>query len=75
MYLPIAIAGYAIYGESVGPNFATSLSATPLSLVGNVMMAIHLVCAFVILINPVCQEMEELYNINSGKPTLVIFPI
>ncbi|OWR41944.1 uncharacterized protein LOC116777885 [Danaus plexippus] len=78
MYLPIAIAGYAIYGESVGPNFATSLSATPLSLVGNVMMAIHLVCAFVILINPVCQEMEELYNINSdaiGYRTLVRFSI
>nr|BAK64380.1 similar to amino acid transporter [Bombyx mori] len=63
LYLPIAIGGYAVYGESVGSNVALSLSATPLTLVGNIFMAIHLVFAFIILINPVCQEMEEIYNI------------
>lgn len=63
LYLPIAIGGYAVYGESVAPNVAASLSATPLTLAGNVLMAVHLVTAFIILINPVCQEMEELYKI------------
>ncbi|XP_023942830.2 uncharacterized protein LOC112049250 [Bicyclus anynana] len=63
LYLPIATAGYAVYGESVGSNFVTSLSPTALTLVGNVLMSIHLVCAFIILINPVCQELEELYSI------------
>ncbi|XP_041986567.1 amino acid transporter AVT1B-like [Aricia agestis] len=63
IYLPISIAGYAVYGESVGPNFITSLTATPLTLVANVLMAIQLVSAFIISINPVCQEMEEMYNI------------
>ncbi|KAJ2954555.1 hypothetical protein O0L34_g2839 [Tuta absoluta] len=63
LYLPIAIGGYAVYGESAGANVVTSLGATPLTLVGNVFMAIHLVSAFIILINPVCQEVEELYNV------------
>ncbi|CAH2103475.1 unnamed protein product [Euphydryas editha] len=74
LYLPIAIGGYAVYGESVGSNFITSLSATPLTLVGNVLIAIHLVTAFIILINPVCQELEELYGISRdsiGYRTLI----
>lgn len=67
LYLPIAIAGYAVYGESVASNFTGSLAATPLTLVANILMTIHLVTAFVILINPVCQEVEELYNTPIGK--------
>ncbi|XP_063634771.1 uncharacterized protein LOC134805365 isoform X2 [Cydia splendana] len=63
LYLPIAIAGYAVYGEAVSPNIVTSLSSTPLTLVANVLMAIHLVFAFIIIINPVCQEVEELYEV------------
>ncbi|KAM3968631.1 os protein [Aphomia sociella] len=63
IYLPIAITGYAVYGESAASNVSTSLSSTPLTLVGNILMALHLVTAFVIIINPVCQEMEELYNV------------
>ncbi|XP_072931430.1 uncharacterized protein [Epargyreus clarus] len=74
MYLPIAIGGYAVYGESVGSNVALSLSATPLTLVGNIFMAAHLVAAFIITVNPVCQEVEEMYNTpreSLGHRTLV----
>lgn len=74
LYLLMAVTGYAVYGESVGPNFATSLSPTPLSLVGNVLMSVHLVSAFVILINPVSQELEELYKVSTdaiGYRTLI----
>nr|NP_001299049.1 amino acid transporter ANTL3-like [Papilio xuthus]BAM18069.1 vesicular inhibitory amino acid transporter [Papilio xuthus] len=74
LYLPIAIGGYAVYGESVAPNISGSLTATPLTLVGNIFMAVHLLAAFIIIINPVCQEMEELYNIprdSLGYRTLV----
>ncbi|XP_013138244.1 PREDICTED: lysine histidine transporter 1-like [Papilio polytes] len=74
LYLPIAIGGYAVYGESVAPNITGSLTATPLTLVGNIFMAVHLLSAFIIIINPVCQEMEELYNIprdSLGYRTLV----
>lgn len=67
LYLPIAIAGYAVYGEAVSPNIVTSLTATPLTLVANVLMAIHLVFAFIIIINPVCQEIEQLYEVPRGN--------
>ncbi|KAJ0183585.1 hypothetical protein K1T71_000008 [Dendrolimus kikuchii] len=63
LYLPIAIGGYVVYGEAAAPNISGSLSATPLTLVANIFMVIHLVFAFIILINPVCQEMEELYKV------------
>ncbi|XP_053624469.2 uncharacterized protein LOC128683182 [Plodia interpunctella] len=74
LYLPIAISGYAVYGESVAPNVSASLSTTPLTLVGNILMALHLMAAFIIIINPVCQEMEELYNVpreSTGRRMLV----
>uniref|UniRef100_A0A2A4JQ93 Amino acid transporter transmembrane domain-containing protein n=1 Tax=Heliothis virescens TaxID=7102 RepID=A0A2A4JQ93_HELVI len=63
LYLLVAIAGYAVYGERVLPNVALSMSATPLTLSANVLMAVHLLSAFIIIINPVCQEVEELYNV------------
>ncbi|XP_026314601.1 amino acid transporter AVT1B-like [Hyposmocoma kahamanoa] len=63
LYLPIAIGGYAVYGESVAPNVSASLSPTPVTLAGNILMVIHLVSAFIILVNPVCQEIEELYDV------------
>lgn len=73
LYLPIAIGGYAVYGESVAPNITGSLTATPLTLVGNIFMAVHLLSAFIIIINPVCQEMEELYNIPRGDLSNIFF--
>ncbi|PZC74732.1 hypothetical protein B5X24_HaOG207309 [Helicoverpa armigera] len=63
LYLLVAIAGYAVYGERVLPNVALSMSATPLTLAANILMAVHLLSAFIIIINPVCQEVEELYNV------------
>ncbi|XP_026742354.1 amino acid transporter AVT1D-like [Trichoplusia ni] len=63
LYLLVAIGGYMVYGERVLPNLALSMSPTPLTLAANVLMAIHLLSAFVIIINPVCQEIEELYNV------------
>lgn len=63
LYLIVAIGGYTVYGERVLPNVALSMAATPLTLAGNILMAIHLLSAFIIIINPVCQEIEELYNV------------
>lgn len=66
LYLPITIGGYAVYGESVASNVAASLSPTPVTLAGNIFMVIHLISAFIILVNPVCQEIEELYDVPRG---------
>lgn len=63
----MAIGAYSVYGDHVLPNVALVMETTPLSLAANVLMAIHLLSAFIIIINPVFQEMEELYNVPRGE--------
>ncbi|KAK4877503.1 hypothetical protein RN001_010009 [Aquatica leii] len=63
LYLPVAIGGYLVYGEHVQTNVAVSLGHSPLSVLANMLMGIHLVFAFLIVINPVCQELEEAFDI------------
>ncbi|KAF5278130.1 hypothetical protein FQR65_LT03646 [Abscondita terminalis] len=63
LYLPIAIGGYLIYGEHVQANVAISLGHSSLSVLANMLMGIHLIFAFLIVINPVCQELEEAFDV------------
>ncbi|KRT84045.1 Amino acid transporter [Oryctes borbonicus] len=42
---------------------ALSISETPLVILANISIAIHLVFAFLIVINPVCQELEEIFGV------------
>lgn len=73
LYLPIVIGGFIMYGNSVDPNILTSLShklpngseqnGEWLVTAANVLMGIHLVLAFLIVVNPVCQEVEELLSV------------
>ncbi|KAI4470291.1 hypothetical protein MML48_1g04680 [Holotrichia oblita] len=63
LYLPIAMAGFFVYSEDVLPNVAMSITQTTLVIFANISMAIHLIFAFLIVINPVCQEMEEIFGI------------
>nr|CAD7437485.1 unnamed protein product [Timema bartmani] len=63
LYLPVSAGGYFVYGEDVDPNIVLSLSRTTLVVLANMMMGIHLVLAFLIVINPVCQELEEIFQV------------
>lgn len=63
LYLPVAAGGYFIYGEAVDPNVILSLGHSSLVSMANVLMAIHLILAFLIVINPVCQELEEIFQV------------
>lgn len=63
LYLPVTVGGYLVYGEEVDSNVSLSLSKSWLVMVANILMAIHLVLAFLIVINPVCQELEEIFNV------------
>ena len=67
--------GYIVYGEMVTPNIILSLGHTSLVKMANILMAIHLVLAFLIVINPVCQELEEHFKIPMGSfnISIVIF--
>ncbi|KAK7474589.1 hypothetical protein BaRGS_00034173 [Batillaria attramentaria] len=63
MYLPVAITGYYVYGQNVKENVLQTVSAgTPLLIV-ELLITGHLVCSYIIVINPVCQEVEDIIGI------------
>ncbi|XP_069669918.1 uncharacterized protein [Periplaneta americana] len=63
LYLPVAAAGYFVYGEAVDTNIVLTVTESTLITVANVLLAVHLVLAFLIIINPVCQELEEFFKV------------
>lgn len=71
--MPVTVGGYVVYGELVTPNVILSLGHSSLVRMANVLMAIHLVLAFLIVINPVCQELEEYFKIPTGNNDFLNF--
>jgi vesicular inhibitory amino acid transporter len=65
--LPVAAAGYFVYGEAVDPNIVLTVKNTTLTMLANMLLAMHLILAFLIIINPVCQELEEIFQVPHGK--------
>lgn len=63
LYLPITFGGYFVYGETVNANIVLSLKSSSLVVFANISMVIHLVLAFLIVINPVAQEIENIFDI------------
>ncbi|CAH2000369.1 unnamed protein product [Acanthoscelides obtectus] len=63
IYFPIAVAGFFTYGEDVHPNVTLSLTKTLIVDIGNILIAMHLVFAFLIVMNTVVQDIEELFKI------------
>ncbi|XP_064638885.1 uncharacterized protein LOC135494650 [Lineus longissimus] len=61
MYLPVAMAGYVVLGSGVDDNVIASLYKVangPLLYVAQILLTLHLLFEFVIVINPVLQEIE-----------------
>jgi len=67
LYLPVALGGMLIYGETVAPNIALTLGDSWLVDTSNLLMACHLILAFLIVTNPVSQELEHIFNVPHGK--------
>ncbi|XP_014248176.1 amino acid transporter AVT1A-like isoform X2 [Cimex lectularius] len=63
LYLPIAYGGYFIYGDNTNSNIVLSLNKGMYVTLANVCMAFHLILAYLIAINPVCQEVENIFDI------------
>ncbi|XP_039287493.1 amino acid transporter AVT1A-like isoform X1 [Nilaparvata lugens] len=63
LYLPVSFGGYFVYGDAVNSNILLSLQRGPFELVANILMAMHLLLAFFIVVNPVSQEIEEIFDI------------
>jgi vesicular inhibitory amino acid transporter len=63
----VAAAGYFVYGEAVDTNIVLTVKNTTLVTMANMLLAVHLILAFLIIINPVCQELEEIFQVPHRK--------
>ncbi|GFR87486.1 amino acid transporter, transmembrane family-containing protein [Elysia marginata] len=67
VYLLISIEGYLVYGSTIQDNLLLSVAPGPLLSTVQVLITLHLFCTFVMALNPVSQEAEELLNIPPSK--------
>lgn len=63
----MAIGGYAIIGDQVNDDVLQSFESGILTTIVNVLMAFHVFCAFLIVINPLNQDIEQQIGIKHGK--------
>lgn len=63
LYLPMTILAYIIYGEASEDNILLSLSPSPLVTCANILMTLHTIMAFLICINPVSLQTENVLKI------------
>ena len=63
----MTITGYIAYGSNVEGNVLQSLLNGPLRVTAEVLILLHIMCAFVINLNPFSQDMEELCNVPHSK--------
>lgn len=62
MYLPIGTVGYGVVGENVPGNILRSVTGYVVQVTQG-LVVLHLLTAYVILINPVTQGLEEAFSL------------
>lgn len=67
LYMPVVFGGYFFYGENTKENILLSLPAGPMTTSANILIAVHLILAFLILANPISQGLEEILNVPQGN--------
>lgn len=65
LYLMVAVGGFALYGSTCYDNILKNLSPSIWREIIDVLMAFHVFCAFLIVINPVNLSIESYLNIPS----------
>lgn len=63
LYIPVSACGYYVYGSSVHPDILLSIKDNPMKMTVEILLAAHLFFAFLIVINPPAQELEEIFNV------------
>lgn len=63
MYLPVSLAGYITYGDSLLDSIIPSLQEFAIQQAVNILITLHVVLALTIVFNPLNQEWEELLNV------------
>ena len=72
--MPASVASYFIYGKHVSPNVLNTLESGPLRTIATILMTLHLFLGIIIIINPVCQEVEQVANIEATSKILALLP-
>ena len=73
MYLPVSVLGFLAYGKDITSNILDSVvhnghdTATVTLDIVLALITLHLLFSFVIALNPVSQQFEELLNIPQSK--------
>ncbi|GFR73147.1 proton-coupled amino acid transporter 4 [Elysia marginata] len=65
IYMPVVISGFLLYGDNLQANVLLNITTGPLLTVAQILITLHLMAGAVILINPLCQESEDLLGIPS----------
>lgn len=72
MYLPVTVLGFVAYGKNITSNILDSVGSNQhntsavLSDIVLALITLHLLFSFVIVVNPVSQQLEELLSIPQG---------
>lgn len=72
LYLPVAVLGYSVYGDKVESDVIDSLPHSTIKTIISVLLAFHMIFAFLLVINATSQEFEEFLNVPNGKDILYI---
>ncbi|GFY40902.1 amino acid transporter AVT1E [Trichonephila inaurata madagascariensis] len=65
LYLPVAILGYVVYGDKVQADIIDSISPSTIKSIIQVLLALHMLFAFLLVINASSQEFEEFFKVPS----------
>ena len=64
IYIPIAAGGYALFGKNAQENILNNVDRSIFHTLINILMAFHLFCAYLIVINPLNQDLEKRFKIS-----------
>ena len=73
MYLPVTVLGFVAYGKDITSNILDSVGSNQhntSAVLSDIVLAVimlHLLFRFVIVVNPVLQQFEELLSIPQGE--------
>lgn len=70
IYMPASIASYYIFGDLVSANVLSTVSRGPMRTIATILMTLHLYLGIIIIVNPVCQEVENILHIEHKFFTL-----
>ncbi|VDM46092.1 unnamed protein product [Toxocara canis] len=63
MYAPISMLGYATYGDSLEESIINSIQTEWIQRGANLFIAMHCILTLTIVINPLNQEVEQLFDV------------